>query len=81
MKAFVAAKVGTAEHLGLIKTVREEIAKIPGMVNVFTVFGRYDLIVEVEVKSLSELARLIDDKIRAITGVVATETFISYEIE
>jgi DNA-binding Lrp family transcriptional regulator len=79
IKAFVMATVGTTEYLGLVKTVKEEIAKMPGVLNVYTVFGRYDLIVEVEAKDLSELSRLVDDRIRAVSGVLSTETFVCYE--
>jgi len=79
IKAFVMVRLGTTEYLGSAKTAKEEAAKIPSVVNVYTVFGRYDLVVEVEVKDLSELSRVVNDKIRSVSGVRSTESYICYE--
>ena len=79
IKAFVMATIGTTEYLGSTKTAKEEVAKISGVVNVYTIFGGYDLIAEAEAKDLSELSRLVDDRIRSVPGVMSTETFICYE--
>ena len=76
MEAFVLVKVGTGEHLNFAKTAKEEIAKIEGVVKVFGVFGRYDLIAQVKAENLEALSNVIMDKIRSITGVLATESLI-----
>lgn len=79
VKAFVMARIGSTEYMGSAKTAKEEVAKIPGVINVYNIFGGYDLIVEVEAEDLGELSRLVADKIRAVSGVLTTETFICYE--
>ena len=74
--AFVAVKVGTGELLSCVKTVRENIAKVEGVKEVYSTLGRFDLIVKVEAKSVEELANIVVDGIRSIEGVVQTETFL-----
>jgi DNA-binding Lrp family transcriptional regulator len=73
---FILVKVGTGEQLNFIKSVKEEISKIKGVTKVYGVFGRYDLLVQVEAASLDELSRMVIDKMRAINGVLSTESLI-----
>jgi len=79
MKAFIMIKLGTTEYLGATKTILEEISKLPAVANAYAIFGRYDVLAEVGVKSLSELSNLTQDKLKTISGVQATETFICHE--
>lgn len=79
MRAFVTAKVGSSDYLGATKTIKEKIAKMPGVLKVEIIFGRYDIIAEVEVKDLDELSRLVTDKIKSIPNILSTETFICYQ--
>lgn len=79
IRAFVTAKVGSSEYLGATKTIKEKIAKMPGVLKVEIIFGRYDIIAEVEVKDLDELSRLVTDKIKNIPNILSTETFICYQ--
>jgi len=74
--AFILVKVGTGEQLNFVKSVKEEISKIKGIVKVYGVFGRYDLIAQVEATSLEDLSRIIIDKMRAINGVLSTESLV-----
>lgn len=74
--AFILVKVGSGEQLNFAKSAKEEISKIKGVVKVYGVFGRYDLLAQLEASSLEELSRIIMDKIRAISGVLSTESLI-----
>jgi len=74
--AFILIKVGTGEQLNFVKSVKEEVSKIKGVVKVYGVFGRYDLIAQVEATTLEELSRIIIDKMRAINGVLSTESLV-----
>lgn len=74
--AFVLIKLGTGEHLSFAKSAKEEIAKIKGVTKVYGVFGRYDLVAHIEAPTLEELSRIISDKIRAVAGVLTTESLI-----
>jgi len=78
IRAYVMIKVGAGESFSVEKTIKEEISKLPGIKRVDGVFGRYDMIAEVEAKDASELSRMVTDKIKAICSVVSTETFICH---
>lgn len=75
LTAFVLIRVGTGEHLDFERMVKEEIKKVEGVKKVHAVFGRYDLIVQLEAPALEELSRLTD-RVRAIAGVLSTESLI-----
>ena len=74
--AFVLIRVGTGEHLNFAKSAKEEMMKIEGVTKVYGVFGRFDLIAQIEAPNLEELSRIITDKIRAIPSVLSTESLI-----
>jgi len=76
--AFVLIKVGTSEQLNFAKIAKEEISKIKGVVKVYGIFGRYDLLAQTEAPTLDELSAVVIDKIRAISGVHSTESLIVY---
>jgi len=80
VRAFVMIKVGAGEYFGVEKNIKEKIAKMPGVVKVDSIFGRFDIIAEVEAKEPRELSLLVTDKIKSIPSVVSTETFICHEI-
>jgi len=77
--AFIMIRVGAGEYLNWMTTVKEKVEKIPGVVEAYCVFGRYDVIAKVKVKFWEELTNIVGDKIRAIEGVIATETLVAYE--
>lgn len=74
--AFVLIRVGTGEQLNFAKSAKEEMMKIEGITKVYGVFGRFDLVAQIEASNLEELSRIITDKIRAIPGVLSTESLI-----
>ena len=79
VRAYVMIKVGAGEYFGVEKTIKEKIAEMPGVIKVDSVFGRFDIIAEVEAKETRELSLLVTDKIKGIPSVVSTETFICHE--
>ncbi|KPV62962.1 MAG: AsnC family protein [Candidatus Bathyarchaeota archaeon BA1] len=76
LKPFVKVSGRTGEHLNFVKSAKEEMEKIKGVVKVYGVFERYDLVAEVEAQSLEQLSRVISDELRAIAGVLSTESLI-----
>jgi len=74
--AFVLIRIGTGEQLNFVRSAMEEIAKIKGVVKVHGVFGRYDLIAQVEAPTLEGISRIINDEIRAVAGVLSTESLV-----
>ncbi len=72
-------KIGAGEYFGIEKTIKEKIRKMPGVIKVESIFGRFDILVEVEAKNPNDLSNLVVDKIKSIPSVVSTETFVGHE--
>jgi DNA-binding Lrp family transcriptional regulator len=79
IRAYVMVKVGAGEHLGVEKTAKEKLMKMAGAVKVDSIFGRFDIIAELEVEGPRELGQIVTDKIKSIPGVISTETFVCHE--
>ena len=54
----------------------EELFKVPGVREVSEVTGRFDMLVTMHAKNLSEMHQLISEKIGKITGIIGSESFI-----
>ena len=61
-----------------IPDLANQIAEPPGISEVFSVAGRYDLVAIVRVSKNDELADVISDKMRHLQGIVETETMIAF---
>ncbi|WP_305784382.1 Lrp/AsnC family transcriptional regulator [Symbioplanes lichenis] len=70
-QAMVGVKV-----LGDMRRVADEIAAIPEVDYVVICAGGYDMLVELVCTDDEHLLELLNDKIRAVGGVSATETFM-----
>ncbi len=70
-QAMVGVKV-----LGDMRRVADEIAAIPEVDYVVICAGGYDMLVELVCTDDEHLLELLNDKIRAVEGVSATETFM-----
>ena len=56
--------------------VIEELFKIPGVREVAEVTGRFDILVTMYAKNLSEMHQLVSENIGKITGIIGSESFI-----
>ncbi len=56
-----------------------QISVVPGVKDIILVFGRWDAIISVEARTLTELSRLVISQIRGIQGVQVTETLVAAE--
>lgn len=56
----------------------QKIADMKGVSEVFSVTGRYDLVVIVKVKQLDAIADVVSDFMRKIDGIRETETLIAF---
>lgn len=69
MKAYVLIKTSGGKALELL----EEIRAIEGVVEVHGVYGSVDVVAKLEAENLAEL---VVDKIRKLSGVIDTNTLI-----
>lgn len=56
------------------KEVYEKLIKIPHIVELYPLFGEYDLIAKVEADTFDAVGDLVVQKIRSVDGVKATKT-------
>ena len=60
--------------------VAEKITAIPGVTEVYSVAGRYDLAVIIRVKENDQLAAIVTDQIRKVDGIERSETLIAFRV-
>jgi DNA-binding Lrp family transcriptional regulator len=54
--------------------VYNELSKIPEIIELHSLFGKYDVIAKIEADDHRKLAEIVINKIRSIEGVIDTET-------
>ena len=55
------------------------IAEVPGVSEVYSVAGEFDLIAMVRVREHDELAVVIADQLSKVEGVLRTQTYIAFQ--
>jgi len=63
-----------------VKPVADALADLDGVAEVHSVAGRWDLVAVIRVGSNDDLADLVTDKIRAVRGIVKSETLIGFKV-
>ena len=58
--------------------IAEAIANIPGVTEVYSVAGHYDLVAILRVNTNEAMADLVTSKIRAIPGILKSQTLIAF---
>jgi DNA-binding Lrp family transcriptional regulator len=61
-----------------INPVAERLADIPGVTEVYSVAGRYDLAAVIRTNTNDQLAEVITQQIRQVGGIQDTETLIAF---
>lgn len=64
---------------GSINQIAENLKGIPGISEVYSVSGNYDLVAIVRVKTNDDLADLVTKHMLAIEGIVKTETMLAFQ--
>ena len=63
-----------------IPEVAETLAELPGVSEVYSVAGEYDLVVIIRVSDHDDLSRVIPNGVAKVEGVVRTETLIAFQV-
>lgn len=61
-----------------VNSVGENLAEIDGIVEVYSVSGRYDLVAIIRLETNEELAELMTEKITSVKGITDTESMIAF---
>jgi DNA-binding Lrp family transcriptional regulator len=63
-----------------ITGVAQELSGIPGVSEVFSVSGRYDLVAVARVRDNDELAELVTNRMAGIEGITSSETMLAFRV-
>jgi DNA-binding Lrp family transcriptional regulator len=58
--------------------IAEELSAIPGVSEVYSVAGNYDLVAVLRVRDNEDLAELVTNRLRKVQGINRTETLIAF---
>ncbi|MEZ5477773.1 MAG: Lrp/AsnC ligand binding domain-containing protein [Thiolinea sp.] len=64
---------------GEVNSVAEQLADMPGVSEVYSVSGNYDLIAMVRVENNDALADLVTNHIRPLKTITQTETMLAFK--
>ena len=64
--------INTAPELG--HEVYNKLLKVPQILEVCPLFGKYDLIAKIEAEDFEKLGEIVINKIRSMKGVIDTKT-------
>jgi Lrp/AsnC family transcriptional regulator for asnA, asnC and gidA len=76
----ITSLVGLQINVSELKKVSSALAQKPNICYLAFVTGRYDLIAVIISRSTAELARIIEEDISPVPGILRTETFINLDI-
>ncbi|MCB4755770.1 MAG: Lrp/AsnC ligand binding domain-containing protein [Elusimicrobia bacterium] len=65
---------------GKEKQALTKIKEVKGVSHVSAVYGRWDLVVDIEADDLQNMSRMVVEKLRIIPGIFATETLVTTAI-
>ena len=74
IKAYVLVVTDPGETTNVYNAARE----IPGVVEAHEVMGPYDIVIEIEVNSLSEVPPILSGRIRSIPGIESTTSLVTF---
>ena len=63
---------------GRVKSLAEELLRVKGVAEVYSVAGPYDLVAIVRVREHDQLSELVTEQIAAHAGIVDTETMVAF---
>ena len=65
---------------GKVTEIGESLAALPGVAEVFSIAGRYDLVVIIRVASDEDMAVLVTDTISKVPDITYTETMTAFKV-
>ena len=63
-----------------INSVAEKLTALPGVTEVYSVAGKYDLAAIIRAKENDELAAVVTEHIRRVEGIERSETLIAFRV-
>lgn len=66
---------------GRVNEIAGQLAELEGVSEVYSVGGRYDLVVIIRVHSNEELADLVTNRLQSLDDIESTETLIAFRAQ
>jgi DNA-binding Lrp family transcriptional regulator len=63
-----------------VPDLAQKMAELEGVTEVFSVAGQYDLVALVRVRENEDLARVISERMRKLSGITSSETLIAFKV-
>ncbi len=63
---------------GHVKPLADELLEVPGVAEIYSVAGPFDLVAIARVARHEDLSDLVTDRISSLDGIVRTETLIAF---
>jgi len=74
IKAYVLVVTNPGETKAVVAALRA----VPGVKELHEVMGPYDIVIEIEVESLSDVPPILSDRIRTIPGIESTTSLVTF---
>ena len=74
----IKAYVLVVANPGETKKVVASLKSIPGVKELHEVMGPYDVVIELEVESLSDVPPILSDRIRSVEGLESTTSLVTF---
>ena len=74
----IKAYVLVVTNPGETKNVYAAVKAKAGVVEIHEVMGPYDIVIEIEVESLSQVPPILSDKIRVVPGIESTTSLVTF---
>jgi len=62
-----------------INLVAEQLVSLPGITDVYSVSGRFDLVAVIRLPHAEELAELMTEKVIKVEGITHTESMVAFK--
>ena len=62
-----------------INSVAEQLVSLQGITEVYSVSGRFDLVVIIRLPNADDLAELMTEKVIKVEGIVKTESMVAFK--
>ena len=63
-----------------VHAVAEELVDLDGITEVYSVSGRFDLVIVVRVEDNDSMEKLVTKQIRCVEGIIKSETLIAFRV-
>lgn len=74
----IKAYVLVVTNPGETKNVVAAVSQVQGVKELHEVMGPYDIVIELEVASLSDVPPILSDKIRSVPGIESTTSLVTF---